>query len=252
VCAYVITYGCMRTWNAESYDRVSTPQLAMGRDVLDRLPLSGDETVLDAGCGTGRVTRLLLERLPRGRVIAIDASPDMVATARQSLPDEVDVRRADLADFTLEDPVDAILSTATFHWIPDHDALFGCLASALKPGGRLEAQCGGEGNVARLHEAARAIGPFDGWKGPWNFSSAELAAERLRAHGFEAVRTWLEPRPVRPEEPREFLRTVVLHPFLHRLPEDERDGFLEAVIERLGEPVELDYVRLNISARRRT
>jgi trans-aconitate 2-methyltransferase len=197
------------------------------------------------------VTRLLLERLPRGRVIAIDASADMVARARENLP-EVDVRQADLADFTLEEPVDAILSTATFHWIPDHDALFEGLADALKPGGRLEAQCGGEGNVARLHAAARTVwgGRFADWPGPWNFSSAELAAERLRNHGFHEVRTWLEPRPVTPEEPREFMKTVVLHPFLERLDEGERDDFVEAVIAQLGEPVELDYVRLNISARR--
>jgi trans-aconitate 2-methyltransferase len=241
----------MRNWNADSYDRVSSPQLEMGRDVLARLPLDGDETVLDAGCGTGRVTRLLLERLPRGRVIAIDASADMVARARKNLP-EVDVRQADLASFALEQPVDAILSTATFHWIPDHDALFECLANALKPGGRLEAQCGGEGNVARLHAAARTVsgGRFADWPGPWNFSSAELAAERLRNHGFDEVRTWLEPRPVTPEEPREFMKTVVLHPFLERLDPGERDGFVEAVIAQLGEPVELDYVRLNISARR--
>jgi trans-aconitate 2-methyltransferase len=241
----------MRSWNADSYDRVSSPQLEMGRDVLARLPLDGDETVLDAGCGTGRVTRLLLERLPRGRVIAIDASADMVARARENLPD-VDVRQADLASFALEEPVDAILSTATFHWIPDHDALFECLANALKPGGRLEAQCGGEGNVARLHAAARTVsdGRFADWPGPWNFSSAELAADRLRNHGFDEVRTWLEPRPVRPEEPREFFKTVVLHPFLDRLDYGERDDFVEAVIAHLGEPVELDYVRLNISARR--
>jgi trans-aconitate 2-methyltransferase len=241
----------MRTWNADSYDRVSSPQLEMGRDVLARLPLNGDEAVLDAGCGTGRVTRLLLERLPRGRVIAIDASADMVARARENLP-EVDVRLADLADFALEQPVDAVLSTATFHWIGDHDALFECLAQALEPGGRLEAQCGGEGNVARLHAAARNVwgGRFADWPGPWHFSPPELAAERLRNHGFDDVRTWLEPRPVTPEEPREFMKTVVLHPFLERLDRGERDDFVEAVIAELGEPVELDYVRLNISARR--
>jgi trans-aconitate 2-methyltransferase len=176
----------------------------------------------------------------------------MVAVARANLPDRVEVRQADLAAFALEEPVDAALSTATFHWISDHDALFACLAAAVKPGGRLEAQCGGEGNVARLHAAARAVGGprFEGWPGPWNFSSAELAAERLRRAGFDEVRTWLEPRPIRPEEPREFLRTVVLQPFLNRIPEDEREAFLEAVIAELGEPVELDYVRLNLSARR--
>jgi trans-aconitate 2-methyltransferase len=249
----VITYKRMRTWNPESYDRVSGPHVEWGRDVIERLLLRGDETVLDAGCGTGRVTELLLERLPHGRVIAVDASPDMVAKARANLPDSVEIRQADLADFALEQPVDAVLSTATFHWIPDHDALFSCLAAALRPGGRIEAQCGGEGNVARLHAAARAVGgaTFDGWSGPWNFSSAELAAERLRRHGFDEIRTWLQPWPITPDEPREFLRTVVLHPFLACLDEAEQDAFLEAVIAELGEPVELDYVRLNISARRR-
>jgi trans-aconitate 2-methyltransferase len=242
----------MRNWNADSYHRVSAPQLAMGTAVLDRLPLNGDETVLDAGCGTGRVTRLLLERLPHGRVVAVDRSPEMVARARAELPPEVEVREADLADFTLAEPVDAVLSTATFHWIPDHDALFSCIAAALRPGGRFEAQCGGEGNVDRLHQAARDVGRPEhaGWPGPWNFSSAELAAERLRRHGFDEIRTWLEPWPVTPEEPREYLSTVVLQPFLMRLPEADRPGYLDEVIARLGDPVELDYVRLNISARR--
>jgi trans-aconitate 2-methyltransferase len=242
----------MRNWNADSYHRVSGPQLEWGGEVLERLPLRGDETVLDAGCGTGRVTRLLLDRLPRGRVIAVDRSPEMVSRAREELPPEVDVHEADLADFTLPEQVDAVLSTATFHWIPDHDALFSCLAAVLKPGGRIEAQCGGEGNVARLHAAAREIGrpEHEGWPGPWNFSSAELAAERLRRHGFEDVRTWLQPRPTHPEHPREFVRTVVLQPFLNRLPEEDREGYLDEVLARLGDPVELDYVRLNISARR--
>ena len=76
--------------------------------------------MLDAGCGTGKVTRVLLERLPRGRVIAVDASPSMVEQARAALPGAVDVRQADLTALDLGEPVDAVLSTATFHWIPDH------------------------------------------------------------------------------------------------------------------------------------
>src|ERR671917_1676742 len=114
-----------RDWDATTYERLSAPMTAMGTEVLDRLVLRGDETVLDAGCGTGNVTRVLYERLPRGRVIAVDAAPSMVAQARELLPDDVDVRRADLLELDVEAPVDAILSTATFHWIPDHDRLFG-------------------------------------------------------------------------------------------------------------------------------
>src|SRR5687767_13452615 len=125
-----------RDWNAAAYERLSAPIEAMGRDVLDRLVLRGDETVVDAGCGTGRVTAALVERLPRGRVIAVDGSAAMVRKARERLPDaRVDVRQADLLELDLGETVDAVLSTATFHWILDHDRLFGNLHAALAPGG---------------------------------------------------------------------------------------------------------------------
>src|ERR671917_1004028 len=148
--AYAITYGRMpkpRDWDAAQYERLSAPLEAMGRDVLSRLELDGDETVLDAGCGTGGVTEALAERLPRGRVIAVDGSRSMVEQARERLPDRVEVREADLLELTVDEPVDAILSTATFHWIADHDGLFTRLLAALKPGGRLVAQCGGGGDL---------------------------------------------------------------------------------------------------------
>jgi trans-aconitate 2-methyltransferase len=90
-----------RDWDAATYDRVSSPQVEWAGPVLDRLELRGDETVLDAGCGTGRVTAVLAQRLPRGRVIAVDGSPAMVAEARKRLPGDVDVRVADLLELTL-------------------------------------------------------------------------------------------------------------------------------------------------------
>src|ERR687893_2332800 len=97
-----------RDWDAVAYERLSAPITAMGTDVLDRLVLRGDETVLDAGCGTGGVTRVLHERLPSGRVIAVDAAPSMVQQARAALPPEVDVRQADLLELALAEPVDAV------------------------------------------------------------------------------------------------------------------------------------------------
>src|SRR4051812_36552112 len=147
-----------RDWNAPSYERVSAPLEAMGREVLDRLDPRGDERVLDAGCGTGRVTAALLERLPRGEVVAVDGSPAMIEQARERLGGGVDLRVADLLELRLEKPVDAILSTATFHWIADHDKLFARLLEVLNPGGRLVAQCGGAGNVADVDRAARTVG----------------------------------------------------------------------------------------------
>jgi len=143
-----------RDWDAATYDRVSDPQFEWGLEVLERLPPRGDETVLDAGCGSGRVTRALLERLPHGRVIAVDAAPAMVAVAREALGDRAEVIEADLVELELAEPVDAVFSSAVFHWVLDHDRLFERVHAALRPGGRLVAQCGGEGNVERFLEAA--------------------------------------------------------------------------------------------------
>lgn len=249
-----------RSWDADAYHRLSDPQVQMAGAVLDRLELSGDETVLDAGCGSGRVTRLLLERLPRGRVIAVDADPAMVARARAELRAErVEVRELDLVDLRLGEGerVDAVFSNATMHWIADHEALFARLAAALRPGGRLSAQCGGEGNVAALRaaadEAIDALGlqhRLEGWRRPWNFAAPAQTEARLRAAGFAEVRCWLAPWPAVPAEPRAYLRTVCLGPHLERLAADERDRFVDAVLERLGARPQLDYVRLNIVARR--
>ncbi len=240
-----------RDWNAESYQRISAPMEAMGREVLDRLELRGDERVLDAGCGTGRVTAALLERLPRGEVIAVDGSPAMVAEAQERLGPRVDARVADLTELVLEAPVDAILSTATFHWIPDHDRLFEHMFAALKPGGRFVAQCGGEGNVAAVRAAIDAVAEpaLAGWAGPWNFQSPEATAERLERIGFVEVETWPQTVRVEPEDPREYLGTIMLGSHLERIPPERRDGFVDAVLAALPEPA-IEYVRLNLSGRR--
>ena len=240
-----------RDWNASSYERVSSPLEAMGRDVLDRLELRGDERVLDAGCGTGRVTAALVERLPRGEVIAVDASPAMVEATVARLGDRVDARVADLRELTLERPVDAILSTATLHWVLDHDRVFGRLRDALVPGGRLVVQCGGEGNIAGVRRAidAAAEPALAGWPGPWNFASPRATAECLRRLGFIDVWTWPQRVDVRPEDPLEYLATVVLGSHLERIPRERHEAFTRAVLDAMDEPV-VDYVRLNVLARR--
>ena len=246
-----------RDWDASTYERVSGPQVSWAREVLDRLPLRGDETVLDAGCGTGRVTQLLLERLPRGRVVAVDAAPSMVAAARAALDGRATVIHCDLVELELDEQVHAVFSNAVFHWVPDHGRLFERLHAALRPGGRLVAQCGGKGNIDAFHALAAEVasaepfaGHLAGWQGPWNFAGAEETRDRLEAAGFVDVETSLEDWPVVPSEPSDYIRTVCLGHHVDRLPPELREPFVEAVAARLGEPPELDYVRLNISARR--
>jgi trans-aconitate 2-methyltransferase len=246
-----------RDWDAATYDRVSRPQAEMAQAVLDRLDLRGDEAVLDAGCGSGKVTLMLLERLPHGRVVAVDQAAAMVEHAREALAGRAaTVFRTDLIELELDEPVDAVFSNAVFHWIPDHNRLFARLHAALAPGGRLVAQCGGEGNVEHFHEAARTVGatlPYAeylaGWVGPWNFAGPAETAARLERAGFSEVKTWLEPYPVSPDDPEDYLRTVCLGYHLEELPEPLRDDYVMAVMERAG--AELDYVRLNIVAHKR-
>ena len=245
-----------RDWDGAKYDRISGVMERLGLDVLDRLELSGDETVLDAGCGSGRITEALVERLPDGRVIAIDESPSMTEVARERLGPAVEVLTLDLLDLDLDEPVDAVFSTATFHWIADHDRLFGRLHAALRPGGRLVAQCGGEGNISVLRGAIVPIMDrepyaehFASFNPPWNYASAEATEERLRGAGFAEVNCWLTPAPRQPEEPREFLSNIVLGPHYQQLPEELREPFMDEVMAVLPEPVTVDYVRLNIDAR---
>ena len=245
----------VREWDGTSYDRISGPMEALGREVLARLDLRGDEVVLDAGCGSGRITEALVQRLPQGRAIALDESASMVEAARRRLGADADVRVMDLLELDLGEPVDAILSTATFHWISDHDRLFRRLRGALRRGGRLVAQCGGEGNIDVLRASGRAVlerKPFAehliGWRPPWNYAGAEQTRERVLAARFASADCWLAPAPQQPEHPREFLSTIIFEPYLRRLPEPLGERFIDELLETLGEPVTVDYVRLNIDA----
>jgi trans-aconitate 2-methyltransferase len=253
----VITYARMpvREWDGNSYDRISGTMQALGMEVLERLELKGDETVVDAGCGSGRITQALIERLPDGHVIALDESASMIEAARERLGAEADLRVCDLLELELEQPVDAIFSTATFHWIADHEQLFARLHAALRPGGRLLAQCGGAGNISILRAQAGVVlarepyaRHFVDFSPPWNYAGAEPTREGLLAVGFGSAECWLTEAPRQPEEPREFLSTIVLGPHYQHLPEELREPFMDNVLELLGEPVTVDYVRLNIDA----
>ena len=250
--------GDVRDWDAATYDRISDPQLGWALEQLQRLALTGDEVVLDAGCGSGRVTAELVDRVPEGRVYAIDMAPSMVAHTRERLGERVTAFCQDLVELELPEPVDVAFSNATFHWIPDHDRLFARLYAALRPGGRLLAQCGGLGNIDAFRHLADEVAAepefapaFVGWQRPWNYADAETTAARLQRAGFTDVECWLEPRQVVLENPRPFVSTVCLVRHLDPLPDTLRDPFIDRVLQRAGTPLRLDYVRLNLTGRRR-
>ena len=253
-----------KEWNASAYHVLSEPQFAWGLRVLERVRLTGRERVLDAGCGSGRVTAAIASRLEHGFVAGCDLSENMARAAAKSLGGEPATAFvcADLSTLPFRGVFDLIFSTATFHWIRDHDRLFAELRTALGTRGRLEAQCGGGPNLAVIHERADALAArapfrahFATWEEPWLFASSEETTRRLEMAGFTAIECWLEHAPTSfPDADRfgAFIESVVMRPYLARLPDPTlRREFLDAIIALAAgdDPAfTLDYWRLNISA----
>lgn len=239
-------------WDAPAYDALPLPHVAWGRRVLDRMQLTGDERVLDAGCGTGRDAAALLERWPDVSVVGIDASAQMIEQARARLGPRAELHVADLTEpLPLTEPVDAVMSIAAFHWVLDHDLLFARLAAAMRPGARLTTDCGGQGQLAVMNEALRAVtgdGRID-----TAFRGVDETRASLEGAGFDVDDVRLRPEPLRLEDPalmERYLATVNLSGMLAAMPAEEHEPFVRSVREAMAEPV-IDYVRLEIDAVRR-
>lgn len=271
-----------REWDASSYHRLSDHQYEWGRKVLARLSLRGDEIVVDAGCGTCRITAELATLIPRGHVFAVDLSENMLRKGREFLehnnrerhlerepsspsppPAPVHLICADLAALPFRASVDVIFSTAAFHWVKDHDRLFQSLFVALKPGGWLEAQCGGGPNLKRLRQRAEALmshAPFArffaGWHPPQFYADEHTTAARLRSAGFTSMAVWLEPAGFSIDnvpDYRQYLATVTLHQHVARIADpDLRERFLDELTNQaLADPeLHLDYWRMNLRGRK--
>jgi trans-aconitate methyltransferase len=253
----------MSDWDAARYHRLSEPQVAWGRQVLARVAIRPGSRVLDLGCGTGRLTAELAAA-PEIFVTGLDQSAAMLAeAAAASLPNTVFVR-GDGAALPFEPAsFHTVFSTATFHWIPDHDRLFAGIYAALTPGGRLVAQCGGGPNLATLIERTHVLMGlpeytrfFAGWFDPWNFATVEDTRARLARAGFADIEVSLEAAPTRMDDEAsfsDFINCVCVRHHLDRLPADDRSHFVAALASQAAmddPPFTLDYWRLNIDARK--
>lgn len=253
----------MSDWDAAQYHRLSDPQHGWGIRVLDRLEPRAGERVLDIGCGTGRLTSAIAARAPGCEVIATDRSWTMLQQAQSHYDDVAAFTHADgLALPFPPETFDAVFSTATFHWINDHERLFAGIRRVLKPGGRLVSQCGGGPNLQQLYRRAQRARSspkyrehFENWRDPWNFASPEETEGRLRRAGFHDIAVSLEPAqtPFPDAAAYEaFITTVCMRHHVARLPSALREPFVhELALQAMDDdpPLTLDYWRLNIDAR---
>ncbi|MDP9180866.1 MAG: methyltransferase domain-containing protein [Chloroflexota bacterium] len=269
-------------WDAETYEKIGTPMRAWAQQVIEDLALRGDETVLDAGCGSGSVTLDLWEKLPKGRIYAVDGSPQMIEKLKRTLAERgienIVALQSDLTKLQLTEQVDIVFSNAVFHWIPDDDGLFGSLARAAKPGGRLRAQCGGAGNNKRLMSTVRDIEAREpyaehlrGRVDTRKYRSSGQAREALERNGWRDARAETFGSPVTfgdTDSAILYLRTIILQQQASALdlaakasepgqpqPQSLSDRFLREVVaeveKRHGSPFVADYVRLDLWATRK-
>lgn len=254
------------TWDASAYHDVADVQLQWGLDLLDRHDWKGDEHVLDAGCGTGRLAHKILDRHPGARVVAVDVESGMAEQARRTLEDHkkrVTVLEGDVTALPVDGPFDLVVSNAVLHWVHDHERAYQEFHRVLRPGGHLLASYGGQGNLHGVHETARQVlaeEPFADHstpvESPWNRQDQRSTLAFLEAAGFRHAHVRLEPVDVTFEDDeqwRRFLQVVTLRTFLRALPQSLHERFLDRYMQRAREQGlerRLDFRRIFVDARR--
>lgn len=234
-------------WNAQAYDALPLPHEQWGRGVIDGLTLRGDETLIDAGCGSGRDAQRALTHLSDGTIIGLDASESMRAAFTQRFANigNVEVRQADLEQPwpVAEGTADAVISVAAFHWLERHDLVWQQVARALRPGGRVRIDAGGEGNLMRLLAAVDEVGATS--KLPiWNYAGVDQTLAHLEAAGLEPIEVRLRSAPAYFDDDDTYGRYLA-DVVLHHLTDEER-----AEVARLMGDRCVDYVRLEVAAKK--
>lgn len=257
----------LERWDGDDYERHSSHQRQWGGGIIEELGLRGDERILDLGCGDGSLTRTLAERVPRGSVLGVDAAPEMLETARAKCGPNMRVELLDINRLDFAAEFDVIFSNATLHWVHDHAAVLRQAHRALRPGGILRVQFGGEGNCPNFVACARrqmAAPPFAacfaGFRWPWFFPGLAEYEPLLTASPFAEWRAWLEPKEQRlpgADALVGWIDNPGLIPFVQALPAALRKPFRDAVVaemlDRTRQPdgANLEpFRRLNVWARK--
>jgi trans-aconitate 2-methyltransferase len=259
----------MYKWDANEYQKSSSAQHKWARELINKMELKGSETVLDMGCGDGKVTSELATHLKRGCILGIDSSIDMIELAGKTFPREdhpnLHFKLEDFQDINYNSVFDLIFSNAALHWIKGHADILKRIQKSLKPGGRLLIQMGGKGNAKKILDIADEMivdekwnKYFNGFSFPYGFYGPDEYGNWLHQADLKPLRVELIKRVMVQDgidELKSWIRTVWL-PYTQRIPEDRREDFIHELgsIYLIKYPadedglISVDMVRLEVEA----
>lgn len=259
----------MYKWDAKEYHKSSAEQQKWAEELIEKLKLRGNERVLDIGCGDGKVTAKIAECVPKGSVVGIDSSDEMVHFASENFPAErfpnVTFKKMDAKDLSFDNEFDIVFSNACLHWVVDHLPVLTKIKSSLKPAGRILIQMGGKGNAVKIFEVLKEMLEdekwgkfFNGFSFPYGFYDVEEYKKWLNETGLKAIRVELIPKDMTQKGKEGLLgwiRTTWL-PYIQRLPEELQEEFINELTDRYIEKCPLDkdglvhiaMVRLEVEA----
>lgn len=259
-------------WNPADYSVNSQAQYKFASELITKFKLKGSETLLDIGCGDGKISARLSAMLPNGKVTGIDSSPEMIDFAQRNFsPGEYPNLRFILMDtlkLTFETEFDIVFSNAALHWVQgSHLEILKGVHRALKPGGRVFFQMGGKGNANDILIIVDELTETDRWKQyfrdfdfKYNFPSDKEYEEWLEAAELETVRAELIPKDMEQqgmEGLSAWFRTTWM-PYLQQLPEKLKEDFISEVVTRyinkfprdVSGKTHVAMMRLELEARR--
>ncbi|MGD6932645.1 MAG: class I SAM-dependent methyltransferase [Candidatus Bathyarchaeia archaeon] len=232
-------------WNAKDYQKNSQNQYAWAQELIPKLHLSGNETLLDIGCGDGKITAEIAKALPNGRVIGIDSSQEMINLAQTLFPKNdypnLSFQVADARNFVFQEIFDRVFSNAALHWIPNQSPVLFNVNKCLKPGGQLLFQMAGKGNaqsILNILDEMLSVEPwkpyFRGFKFPYGFFGTKEYTTFLEKADLKPLRVELFPKDMTlkgAEGLAGWIRTTWL-PFTEKLPSDLKTKFVDELVTR--------------------
>jgi trans-aconitate 2-methyltransferase len=221
-------------WQAKQYVLFESERTRPVRDLLAAVPATDVRSAVDLGCGPGNSTETLAAHAPGAAIRGLDSSADMIAAARQRLP-QFQFDASDISTWDDAGPYDLILANAVLQWVPEHERLFPALVQKLAAGGSLAVQM-----PDNLDEPAHRLLREIAAHGPW--AQKLQGAERTQRFGADWYYRLLKPLCARVDVWRtvyhhplaggagavvEWFKGSSLRPFLARLDDAEQQAFLQ-------------------------